>query len=238
MAPPKALIFDLDGVLIRSEAAHMSNWLEVFAQFGIDFPESRIKELQGLRGEQVAELLQQEFGDVLDGVDLDALIAEKRRMFLAESLPMLEPIAGAEAFLRSHKGVLPLGLVTSARLGAVGKVLQHMGWRNIFEALVGAEHVQHPKPHPEPYQKAIDRFRLEPQECLVFEDSPVGLQSASAAGARVCGVASTLDRSELAKFGATWVIEDFEDEQNLRVAMEGERPVTGSWWKRLLAGRG
>lgn len=237
MAPPKALIFDLDGVLIRSEAAHMSNWLQVFAQFGIGFPESRIKELQGLRGEQVAELLQRDFGRAVDGVDLDELIAEKRRVFLAESLPMLEPIAGAEAFLRSQKGVLPLGLVTSARLGAVGKVLQQMGWRNIFEALVGAEHVQNPKPHPEPYQRAIDRFKIAPEDCLVFEDSPVGLQSASAAGARVCGVASILGQSELVKFGATWVIEDFEDERNLLAAMEGERPATGSWWKRLLAGR-
>jgi len=238
MNPPKALIFDLDGVLVNSEPLHQRDWLTVFRERGIDFPEEQLPRLQGLRGEQVVEWLNEAFAEAVRGVDMEALIQEKRRLFMEQSIGELEAIPGAEALLRSQKGKLPLALVTSARLKIVGRVLFHFNWRNVFDALVGAEHVTHSKPHPEPFQKAVERFRLKAGDCVVFEDSVVGVQSARAAGCRVCGVTSTTDARTLEDAGAHWTISDFEDERILEKILAGAAPPgSGGWLKRLFGGK-
>lgn len=238
MSAPKALIFDLDGVLIHSEPLHQRDWLTVFRERGIDFPEDQLTKLQGLRGEQVIEWLNEEFSEAVKGIDLDSMILEKRRLFMEKSIGELEAIPGAETFLRAQKGRLPLALVTSARLKIVGRVLFHFNWRNIFDALVGAEHVTHSKPHPEPFLKAVERFRLKAGDCVVFEDSLVGVQGARAAGCRVCGVTSTTDAKTLKAAGAHWTISDFEDARVLEKILTGPAPGgPGGWLRRFLGPR-
>lgn len=226
MPEPKALIFDMDGVIVNSERAHIGNWLDIFRRHGVSFPEDRAIELQGLRGEQVAEWIVGHLGDAVAGVDWEAIIQEKRRVFIEESIPLLEEVPGAESILRANKGVRRLGLVTSSRLKTVGRVLLHFNWRNIFEVLVAAEHVANHKPHPEPFLQAAHRLKVEPGECLVFEDSPVGVASARAAGMMVCGVTTTRSRRELLRAGAHWTIEDFTNDAELARMLAGERPGT------------
>lgn len=227
-----ALIFDLDGVLVLSEELHLENWAQVFALFGVDFPKNRLPDLHGLRGEQVGEWIRTHLGvDTLARVDWEALVQEKRRVFVEESIPRLEAVRGAEAWLRKNKGVYPLALVTSARLKSVGQVLKHLGWRNIFEVLVGAEHATRSKPHPDPFLKAASRLGVEPARCLVFEDSRVGVKAAKAAGMKICGVATTLAPKELTASGAVWVIRDFTDQATLESAIAGaaRKRSLGDW---------
>lgn len=230
----KALIFDMDGVLVDSEPLHQRDWMTVFRGFGLEYPASELKALQGLKGEQVIELVRRRAGVSGQAVDFDALIAEKRRLFIEQTIPQLREVPGAEPFLRSNKGRVPLALVTSARLKVVGQVLFHFNWRNIFDALVGAEHVTHSKPHPEPFLKAVERFRLQPGECLVFEDSIVGIQGARAAGCAVCGVTTSCSSDELIAAGAHWTIRDFEDAAGLEPALAGRAVArAGGWFRRL-----
>jgi beta-phosphoglucomutase len=236
MARPKALIFDMDGVLVNSEPLHQRDWHEVFGQFGLEVPEEALGELQGLRGEQVIDWLRERHGEAARAVDMEALILEKRRRFIEQSIPLLEATAGIDRFLRSQKGQVPLGLVTSARLQIVGQVLKQFNWRNIFDALVGAEHVAHPKPHPEPFEKAAERFRLRPSECLVFEDSAVGIQSARAAGCQVCAVTTTRPAGELRAAGAQWTLRDFEEGAVLDGLVAGRE--SAGWMRRLLGAFG
>jgi beta-phosphoglucomutase-like phosphatase (HAD superfamily) len=73
----KALIFDMDGVLVDSEPLHQRDWLTVFRGFGLEYPASELKALQGLKGEQVIELVKRRVGAPADSVDFEALIAEK-----------------------------------------------------------------------------------------------------------------------------------------------------------------
>jgi HAD superfamily hydrolase (TIGR01509 family) len=76
--------------------------------------------------------------------------------------------------------------VSSARLESIGQTLKAVNLRNVFDGLVGAQHVTHSKPHPEPYLRIAERFKVEPAECLVFEDSEVGIVSARGAGRAAC----------------------------------------------------
>lgn len=236
MTEPRALVFDMDGVLIQSEPVHQRDWLLVFRQFGVDFPPEQLGALQGLRGEQVIDWLGENLGDAVRGIDMEALILEKRRRFIEDSIAGLEALPGVDAFLRRHKGRVPLALVTSARLQVVGQVMKRFGWRNIFDALVGAEHVTQPKPHPEAFLKAAERFHLQASECLVFEDSRVGIQAARAAGCRVCAVTSSLGGEELRAAGAEWTIRDFEDAPALERALAGQNADNRTSWMRRIFG--
>lgn len=230
----KALIFDLDGVLIDSERVHWRTWREAFGKFGLEFPQRDERLLQGLRGEQVLDLLRSRLGVEIEAVDMAALLREKREAFVRRLPDEVAAVPGADAFLRAHKGKLPLALVTSARLETVGKVMQAFNWRNVFDALIGAQHVTRPKPHPEGFEKAAARFRLAPADCLVFEDSEIGIQAACAAGSAVCGVATTLKAAELRKAGARWAIQDFQASAELDRALQGiDGAGRRGWLKRL-----
>lgn len=236
MPPPKSLIFDLDGVLIDSEPIHLRTWLESFEAAGIKFPAGEEARLRGRRGEQVIEWLRKDHGIAIAEPAIGRLLQEKRDRYKNVIQSEVPQVAGAEAFLRRNKGVFPLGLVTSSRLETVGQVMLAMNWRNIFDALIGAQHVTQPKPHPEPYLRAAERFKMRPADCLVFEDSDVGIESARRAGCLVCGVATSLSMRDLYALGADWAIRDFLDEEVLQQCLAGERPGGFARLKRRLIG--
>jgi len=232
--PPKALIFDLDGVLVNSEPLHRRTWLEAFAEQGVQIDDRDVHQFQGRTAEQVVKWLESRPGRTQQPIDTPQLVLRKRQLYLGVIGSELEAVAGVDEFLRAQKGKFGLGLVTSSALKTVGQVMLAFNWRNIFEALVGAEHVTNPKPHPEPYLQVANRFKAHPSECLVFEDSAVGIESAVAAGARVCGVGTTLGAKELKTLGASFTIQDFRDLEALEAALSGTKP------KRLFSwmGRG
>ncbi len=221
MPPPKVLFFDLDGVLVDSEPLHRATWGEAFARCGIELADRRLMELQGLRGEQVARWVKQNLGPAGEAIDVERLMEIKRDRFEARMRQELRSVPGVEPFLRGLKGRVPLALVTSSRLKVVGQILAIFNWRNIFDALVGAEHVQHHKPHPEPFLRAAERFRLPAGDGLAFEDSIPGIAAARSAGAAVCGVATTLSPAELRRAGARWVVSDFRESATLTEALAG-----------------
>lgn len=228
----KAFVFDLDGVLVDSEPLHYSTWLQAFEAMEMDFPAGRHDVLQGRRAEQVVEWFERERPQAIAGVDVERLVVLKRQYF-RERMGELTAIRGADAFLRSHKGHRPLGLVTSAGLKTVGQLMLLFKWRNIFDALIGAEHVTRAKPDPECFVKAVQRFRIRPEECLVFEDSPVGIEAARSAGCAVCGVASQLSARELRSAGAQWTIRDFTDAAGLDRALTARRGGLAGLMQRL-----
>lgn len=219
----QALIFDLDGVLVDSEALHRETWIAALTAMSIEVPAAEADFFHGRTGEQVIEWIHRR-GGAGDAFDPERLIQLKREAYAQRMHTDLTAVPGVDAFLRSSKGAIKLGLVSSAKLRLIGQIMLRFNWRNVFEALVGAEHVEKVKPHPEPYLHAAQRLRVEPAEMLVFEDSAVGVESARVAGARVCGVATTLTPNQLHALGATWVIKNFEDVATLERALRGQAP--------------
>lgn len=231
---PKALVFDLDGVLVVSEHLHQETWKLAFDAVGISLTPEEEPILQGLTGDQVIAWLHKREATPAGSFDPEVLIQNKRDGFTRIMQEKLEPVPGVDAFLREMKGQLPLGLVTSARLRHVGQVMLLMNWRNIFDALIGADHVKNTKPNPEPYLHAAERLKLKPAQMLVFEDSAVGVESARKAGARVVGVTSTLPEKDLLDLGAVAAITDFNDRTTIDQAMAGDGKKKG--WFGLFGG--
>ncbi|MFJ4618286.1 HAD-IA family hydrolase [Streptomyces sp. NPDC088812] len=176
----RALLLDMDGTLVNSDAAVERVWRRWAERHGLDGDEV-MKVVHGRQGYASMAVL-------LPGRPMERNLADNARM-LAEETADLEgvvPVPGAPGFLASLRDV-PHALVTSAdvplstaRMAAAGLPLP--------EVRITAESVGASKPHPEGFLKGAAELGVDPAECVVFEDSGAGIAAGRAAGMRVVGV--------------------------------------------------
>src|SRR5439155_12215676 len=133
---------------------------------------------------------------------------ELYRQIARDGLPA---VRGVRAFVDEVAAAgTPRAVATSASRLDVERLLDPLGLLNQFDAVVTAEDVRRGKPDPEVYLLAAESIGVPPGQCLVFEDSVVGIQAARRAGMRVIGVATAHADGELLDAGAASVIDDFE----------------------------
>jgi len=161
-----------------------------------------------------------------DPGDADVLVAWARergardldRVFLTHTHG--DHVAGLPALLeRAAAAGWPMAVVTNAMRPNAEAMLGAIGARAFFEIIVIGEECPRGKPDPYPYAHAMELLGVAPDAAVAFEDSPSGLRSAAAAGARTIGVRSGLEDAALRSHGAHATIADFEDpalEQELR----------------------
>lgn len=188
-----ALIFDLDGVVVDSMPLHTLAWQRYLAQLGIDREDVAIQ----MHGRRNDEIVREFMGPQVPAAVVTEHGAAKERLFremmgenLASSL-----VPGIVPFLDRTRH-LPVALATNAEPANVAFVLDGAGLRSCFRAIVDGTQVRHAKPAPDVYLTAAERLGIAPRNCIVFEDSPVGIAAARAAGMRVVGIlthAQTLD---------------------------------------------
>ena len=177
--PCHAVIFDLDGVLIDSQAAIRQRWQRWAAHHDIPFEEVKAV----YHGRPMAEVIDA----VAPNLDLQEEIARMDRLAAPED-GALRAFAGAEALLDA----LPNDrwtIATSGRRSTATGRLQAAGLP-MPDTLVTADDVAHGKPAPDPYRLAAERLDFPADQCVVFEDAPAGIESARRAGAAVLGIAS------------------------------------------------
>ncbi|KAB2972503.1 HAD family hydrolase [Streptomyces sp. SS1-1] len=176
----RALLLDMDGTLVNSDAVVERIWRRWADRHGLDGDEV-MKVVHGRQGYASMALL-------LPGRPMEQNHADNARMLAEETADMdgVVPVPGAAAFLASLSG-LPHALVTSAdvalstaRMGAAGLALP--------DVRVTAESVGASKPDPEGFLKGAAELGVDPADCVVFEDSGAGIQAGRAAGMRVVGV--------------------------------------------------
>jgi len=176
----RAVLLDMDGTLVDSDAAVERSWLGWAARYGLDGAY-----VYGIsHGRQGHETM----ADLLPGRPREQNLAEARELAAAEAADIagVIPVPGASGFLTALACV-PHALVTSAtdaiaraRMGAVGLPLPPV--------MVTADQVSAGKPAPEGFLKAAAALGVDPVDCVAFEDSAAGLAAARAAGVRVIGV--------------------------------------------------
>jgi HAD superfamily hydrolase (TIGR01509 family) len=121
-------------------------------------------------------------------------------------------INGLDAFLdklRSNR--IPLAIGTAAPLLNVDFVLDNLKLRHYFHAVIGPNDVNVSKPHPEVFLKAASRLGVPADSCVVFEDSPKGIEAAARAGMKAIGVTSYHSSEELKNENLLFTIEDYTD---------------------------
>jgi beta-phosphoglucomutase-like phosphatase (HAD superfamily) len=231
MKPTRALIFDLDGVLIDTEPLHKKAKRLAFAEFGLAVPEALYDAFRGRSDQDMAMEMVRAYGS--EGVAWEEVLARKHALF--ESLEHeIGPVPGALAFLERAKGNIrsrrpgsgggesvatgagkpalqSLGLCTSATERNQRYAFDRFGLAPFFDIVVHAGMLSRTKPDPEPYLLAAAKLGIPAGECLVIEDSRNGILSARAAGCRVAAIATSFTRAELAEAEADWVAGGFAE---------------------------
>jgi len=178
-------IFDLDGVLLDTEPLYTDATAQVAARFGKVYDWSVKRDCIGRGTLEAARIIVAALALPLSP---EALVVERDRV-LTDLVARSPAIAGAESFTRAlaERGV-PLAIATSteAPLFAI-KAARHRDWLSIFRAAVCGDdpRVARSKPAPDIFLAAAQDLGAPPAECLVFEDSPFGVEAARAAGMQV-----------------------------------------------------
>ena len=181
-----AILFDLDGVLVDSQAVVVRTWQEWAVEKDLDA--GRILEVaHGRRPAEVVRLF-------APHLDADAEARELERMETNDLEGVLE-IEGARELLSSLPADGWTVVTSGTRVLASGR-MQHVGLP-LPERFVSADDVESGKPHPEAYLKGAEILGVSPEACVVVEDAPSGVSSAKSAGMRVIAVATTYREDDL-----------------------------------------
>ncbi len=178
------LIFDMDGTILDTEPTHRKAWHQVLARYGMTFDEAAMIGLNGSPTWRIAQVI-----IASHQADLDhfALAAEKTAAFRAMLLDSVQPLPLVEV-VKAYHGRRPMAVGTGSEHEMADALLRHLGIRDCFTALVGADDVQRHKPEPDTFLRCAQLMGVEPGKCVVFEDADFGVQAAKAAGMDVVDV--------------------------------------------------
>ena len=206
-----AAIFDLDGVIVRSDRYHYLSWKRLSDEQGWHFDEELNHQLRG-----VSRLASLQI--ILDHNQATPTMAEKEAMATRKNgyyRTLLADISASDLLPGALEAIAAMrsgGLRTAVASGSknAGYILERLAIETLFDALVTGHDVQRPKPDPQLFLLAAERLAIEPARCVVFEDAPAGIEAAIRGGMDSIGVGSPtlLHR-------ARRVIEDFRDKQAL-----------------------
>jgi HAD superfamily hydrolase (TIGR01509 family) len=179
----KAVVFDMDGVLLDTEKHYIAAWVEAARSQGFDFRREHALLLRSLDLTKACELMKGIFGDGFDYYG----IREIRRELVAKKLEEvgLEKKPGIDellAYLKENN--IKAAVATSTPIDTTLDLLGQVGIRDSFDSIVSAKQVAHGKPEPDVYLYACEKIGVPPQECIAVEDSPNGIKSAYAAGCK------------------------------------------------------
>ena len=196
----RAVLIDMDGVIVDSMPYHYLAWYEALRPLGVRVSCFDVYEREGERWDKSLR-------DFLSYGRIKPTGSVMKKVFLARQKVFHKYFKrtifdGAAQFLGclKSKGYI-LGLVTGTPIKEVERILP-AAIKNKFEAIVTGDRVKHGKPHPEPFLKAAKELGLKPAECMVLENAPLGIRSAKAAGMYCIGITTSLPAAYLKKADA------------------------------------
>jgi beta-phosphoglucomutase len=207
---PAAAIFDMDGVLVDSNPFHIQKWMEFLQERGIPYnAEDLPKQILGSRNDTAFRLF---FGRELPEDQIEKLSEDLEARFRAVFRSHAQPLPGLKTLMDQCRAEwIPLAVASSAMTKNVDFVVDTLKLRPYLASIVTGDDVSRPKPDPEIYLKTAQRLRLAPADCVAFEDSFVGIESAKRAGMKCVGIASTFPADELRRqTQADLVVSGFE----------------------------
>ena len=179
-------LFDCDGTLADTMPLHYQAWVAALAPFGCEFPEELFYSSGGMPAVDVIRMLNERNGLAVPPVET----ALHKETLYEELVPLVRPIEPVVAFVRAVAGKYPLAVGSGGLRHIVIATLDALGLSEYFQAVVASEDVVNGKPAPDTYLEAARRLGVEPSKCLVFEDTPLGISAATAAGMQSVLVAS------------------------------------------------
>lgn len=187
----------MDGVIVDTNPHHRTAWREYYQRNGRTLSDEDF--VQYISGKHNSAIVAHLFANqTLTPDKVLQLGNEKEVLFRELYRPVITPVAGLIAFLKTLKEAgIRTAVATSAPVENLDFVMDALGIRHYFDALLNESMVSRPKPDPEIYQKAMALLNVNPADSVIFEDSITGIQAAKASGAYVVGMATTQSPDEL-----------------------------------------
>jgi beta-phosphoglucomutase family hydrolase len=203
----KTFLWDMDGVIADTASLHFAAWQGSFAKRGVEFTQKNFVKLFGSRNDFIVRNI---LGEGLAEEDLRAIIQEKEEIFRHKIKGNIKSLPGALKLLNTIKqGKFKMALVSSAPKENIELIGNELNIAEYFNCIVSGHEVAESKPSPQIYLSAAEKLGAEPKDCIVIEDSPLGVKAAKAAGMKCLAVANSHPKDELKE--ADKVVDSLEE---------------------------
>ena len=205
----KGVIFDMDGTMVDSLPYHHEAWKIFFNENKV---ENFSEKLKDYKGGGTLDLMKAVYGDRYSLKQLKRMSDEKEIIFRRIYKGKIKPIKGFMKFLNHVKSRnILVGLASNAIRKNVSLIIKELEIYDDFDSIICGDEVDNGKPNPEMFNKTIDRFKINKNECLIFEDSLEGIKAAKNSGINVIGITSSSSHKTLQDAGSTMNISNYVD---------------------------
>jgi HAD superfamily hydrolase (TIGR01509 family) len=174
----RAYLFDCDGTIVDSMPLHYIAWKTALAEWSCTFDEGLFYSWGGKPVNEIISTL-----NAMQGLSMPvAVVGERKEGLYYELLPQLKAIPEVLEHIEAQHGRIPFAVVSGGHVSSVTRSLTTVNLLDRFETIVGAEDYVNSKPAPDAFLLAAERLGVEPRDCLVFEDTELGIKAATAAG--------------------------------------------------------
>lgn len=174
----EAYLFDCDGTIADSMPLHYAAWSRALGEWKCIFDQDLFYASAGKPPSEIIAMLNER-----DGLSMPVVkVAERKEQLYYELLPELKAVAEVLEHIEASEGRIPYAVVSGSKRDSVVASLTRLGLLKKFQALICEGDYRNSKPHPEPFLLAAEQLGVPPERCLVFEDSDLGIQAATAAG--------------------------------------------------------
>jgi HAD superfamily hydrolase (TIGR01509 family) len=191
----RAYLFDCDGTIVDSMPLHYIAWKKALGEWNCPFDEKLFYAWGGKPVDEIISTLNE-----MDGLKMPVKeVGVRKEGLYFELLPQLKAIPEVLEHIEAQYGRIPFAVVSGGRRNSVVKSLTVVHLLDKFDAIVGAGDYKNSKPAPDGFLIAAAKLGVEPKDCLVFEDTDLGIQAAAAAGMASVLVPSAMERAAEAK---------------------------------------
>lgn len=205
----KAVIFDMDGVLIDSEPIHMEGWVQALEEHGVTIDVEYYSQFIGQTNEYMSSKVVEDFKLDCTPSEIIALSLKLRdKIFDKNGFPPVPHTK--ELIIDLYDNDIKLAIASSSNVQEIDNVVKALDIERYFDALVSGVTVENSKPAPDIFMKAMDELGVSNNECVVIEDAFHGVTAANRAGIPVIGfINENSGNQDLS--GANGIIDDFKD---------------------------
>jgi beta-phosphoglucomutase family hydrolase len=186
----RAYLFDCDGTIADSMPLHYNAWKAVLAEWNCEYEEELFYSWGGKPVRKIIADLNKIHGLEMP---IEDVAARKEDLYL-EQTPQLKAIPEVLEYIEAEHGRVPFAVVSGSTRDSVIGSLSALGLLDKFDTIVAAEDYKRGKPAPDGYLLAAERLGVAPADCLVFEDTEMGIEAATAAGMASVKVPTALER--------------------------------------------
>lgn len=186
----RAYLFDCDGTVVDSMPLHYIAWEKALGEWSCSLDEELFYAWGGKPPAEIVATLNK-----MRGLNMPVeAVAERKERLYYEQLPELQPVPEVLEHIEAQQGRLPFAIVSGSSRESVVKSLTTVHLLDRFEFLVGSEDYERSKPAPDAFLVAAAQLGIAPKDCLVFEDTAMGIEAATAAGMASVRVPPPLER--------------------------------------------